>query len=36
MGHSKNPYIRSFNLEINAAVGSHIMITNSNIRLLES
>ena len=36
MGYSKNPYIRTLNLEGQAAIGSYLMITNSNIRLLDS
>ena len=34
--YSKNPYTRTFNFESQAVVGSYLMITNSNIRLLGS
>ena len=34
--YSKNPYIRTLNFEGKAAVGSYLMITNSNVRLLGS
>ena len=34
--YSKNPYIRNLNFEGQAAVGSYLMITISNIRLLGS
>ena len=33
---SKNPYIITLKFEGRPAVGSHLMITNSNIRLLGS
>ena len=36
MGNSKNPYVRTLNFEGQAAIGSYLMITNSNIRLLDS
>ena len=36
MLYSKNPYIRTLNSEGKAAVGSYLMITNPNIRLLGS
>ena len=32
---SKNPSVRALNFEGQAAVGSYLMITNSNIRLLS-
>ena len=34
--YSKNPYIRTLNFEGQAAVGSYLMITNANIKLLGS
>ena len=36
MMYSKNPYIRTLNFNSQAADGSYLMITNSNIRLLGS
>ena len=34
--HSKNPYIRTFNFGSQAAIGSCLMITYSNIKLSGS
>ena len=34
--YSKNPYIRALNFESQAAVGSYLLIANSNIRLSGS
>ena len=36
MGYSKNPHIRTLNFQDQVAIGSYLMITNSNIRLLDS
>ena len=31
MGYSKNPYVRTLNFEGQAAIGSYLMTTHSNI-----